>query len=315
MNKAYLVTALLAVLTLFALQQSQEASSAPYSFEQYKLEYRKAYAQGEEEYRKTVFLRNLVAIHEHNANPAHSWKMGVNQFTDLTEVEFAAIHLTLKVDQQDLEVTAEPEMLNRLTGASIDWEAENKITPVRDQGQCGSCWAIAAVGALESSYLIRDNKVDALSPQDVIDCSGPYGNQGCNGGLPDNAYKYIKDKGIALEKDYPYTAKTGKCRSDVKRDHTLKSYTDVKGCDNLVNALAKQAISSAVDATKWSTYASGILSDCGTNLNHGVIVIGVTDQYWRLQNMWGTKWGEKGYIRLARGNTCGVCQVPSYPSI
>jgi hypothetical protein len=116
MNKAYLVTALLAVLTLFALQQSQEASSAPYSFEQYKLEYRKAYAQGEEEYRKTVFLRNLVAIHEHNANPAHSWKMGVNQFTDLTEVEFAAIHLTLKVDQQDLEVTAEPEMLNRLGG-------------------------------------------------------------------------------------------------------------------------------------------------------------------------------------------------------
>lgn len=135
---------------------------------------------------------------------------------------------------------------------------------------------------------------------------------GCNGGWMDSAFEYIIDKGIATEQDYPYTARDGSCQNK-ERKSILDDYVDVPGCDNLLNALATQPITVAVDASIWSPYRGGVMSNCGTAINHGVLVVGVTDDYWKVKNSWGSGWGETGFIRLARGNTCAVCSYPSYP--
>lgn len=87
----------------------------------------------------------------------------------------------------------------------------------------------------------------------------------------------------------------------------------VKGCDDLASAIMKQPVSVAVDASRWSTYSSGILSNCGTAINHMVLLVGMADEYWKCKNSWGTIWGEQGYIRVARGNTCGICSSAAYP--
>jgi C1A family cysteine protease len=260
-----------------------------------------------------VFTRNLIKIRVHNANASSTWKMGVNQFTDLTEAEFAAVHLTLKVPKNEVEETPEQRMLGSVNEEEdIDWVAEGKVTAVRNQGVCGACYAFSAIHAVESAYLIKTDKYMVLSVQDVLDCSKNYGNFGCNGGWMDSAFKYIKEKGIAKEEDYPYTGRDGNCLSKVKF-LSLSTFRDVPGCTGLKNALYDRPVSSSVDATNWGPYSSGILDDCGRNMNHGILVVGVTEDYWKVKNSWGVIWGEKGYIRLARGNTCAICNMPSYP--
>lgn len=129
----------------------------------------------------------------------------------------------------------------------------------------------------------------------------------------DNAFKFIKDKGIVLESEYPYKGVKQTC-SKPTGDFKISGFTDIKNCNDLATALTGRPISVAVDASNWSGYKSGIFNNCKTSLNHGVTLFGVTDQYWRIKNSWGISWGESGTIRLARGNTCGICNVASYPN-
>jgi len=131
----------------------------------------------------------------------------------------------------------------------------------------------------------------------------------------DASFKYIKDKKIHSGQDYPYTGKYQVCQTVSGKQWSITGYVNVPGCDNLINALNKQPVSIAVDAYGWSTYKSGIFSNCTTNVNFAALLVGATDQYWKIKNDWGTKWGESGYIRLTRGNTCGICSIPSYPTI
>eukprot|EP00178_Gracilaria_changii_P004600 TRINITY_DN1744_c2_g1_i1.p1 TRINITY_DN1744_c2_g1~~TRINITY_DN1744_c2_g1_i1.p1 ORF type:complete len:143 (+),score=13.59 TRINITY_DN1744_c2_g1_i1:531-959(+) len=141
---------------------------------------------------------------------------------------------------------------------------------------------------------------------------------GCNGGWMDSAFNYIQDNGIATEADYPYTARDGACQQ-VAREQKLTNFVDVPGCTELRNALNAQPISVAVDASIWGSYRSGIMSGCGTAINHGVLLVGVVGDeengYWTIKNSWGPSWGESGYIRLAPQDTCAVCQYPSYPTV
>lgn len=156
-----------------------------------------------------------------------------------------------------------------------------------------------------------------LSEQQLVDCSGSYKNNGCNGGLMDNAFKYIKASQITTEKNYPYVAKDEAC---IKADlvapfYSLSGYTDVAASVSALQAaIQKQPIAIAVDATNWSYYNGGVFSNCGTKLNHGVLLVGIVKGNWLVKNSWGTSWGNNGYITLKAGNTCGLANAASYPT-
>ena len=188
------------------------------------------------------------------------------------------------------------------------------MTHVKDQGACGSCWAFSAVGALEGLSKIHDNDLQDFSEQMLVDCAYiTYGNLACNGGQMYNAFAFVKAKGILHQDQYPYVAKKQACKNSTG-PYKISSWTKLNNCNDLVNHLAGRPISVAVDATNWSKYGAGIFDNCATQLNHGVLLTGVTDDYWMIKNSWSAKWGIDGYIKLARGNTCGVCNDASYPN-
>lgn len=253
----------------------------------------------------------MEKINSHNKDSSQTHQEGVNQFTDLTQEEFAAKYLTLKVNKKSSRRAAPQEV--KILG-DVDWVAAKMVTAVKDQGQCGSCWAFSAVAAIESAVLINDSPEQLFSEQQLVDCSGAYGNEGCDGGWMDAAFEYVIDNGIATSAQYPYVARDQACKMD-GGNFTINNFIDVQGCNALANALNYAPVSVAVDASNWSPYRSGVLSTCGNNVNHGVLLVGQSDAYWKIKNSWSTNWGESGYIRLAQGNTCDICEYPSLPQL
>jgi len=279
-------------------------------FQQWKAQHGKTYDSAiEESYRERVFRQNLAQIEAHNSDVTQTYQKGVNQFADMTQEEFVAQHLTLKVNRKYENI----ELVDlRHPLGDIDWNATGSVTDVKNQGQCGSCWAFAAVAAMESALIIKQKGAVNLAEQQLVDCSGAYGNYGCNGGWMDSAFQYIIDHGITETTKYPYVARDQTCQID-SGAWKLSGFVDTPGCDNLANALNIQPVSVAVDASNWSFYRSGVFSNCGVNVNHGVLLVALTDAFWTIKNSWATTWGEAGFIRLARGNTCAICAYPSYP--
>jgi cathepsin L len=192
----------------------------------------------------------------------------------------------------------------------VDWTTKAGVTPVKNQGACGSCWAFSATGVMESWALVNKKGTFDLSEQQLMDCSGSFGNQGCNGGLPYLALQYVKVGGITIESSYPYTARQGKCQKN-GGSFTIPGIQQVKGCTALATGIATRPISVTVDATNWSGYRTGIFNNCATNINHAVLLVGVISNNWKIKNSWGAGWGEKGFIRLSPGNTCAVCAYSS----
>lgn len=151
---------------------------------------------------------------------------------------------------------------------------------------------LSATGALEGLSKLGFGALESFSEQQLVDCSGTYGNQACNGGLMDNAFKFVKDHGIVHEDEYPYKAVKQAC-AKTTGPFKISGFTDIKNCNDLATGLAGRPISVAVDATNWSGYKSGVFNNCATKLNHGVLLVGVTDQYWRIKNSWATSWENK----------------------
>ena len=310
MNTKTLVALLAIVGTLSVLYTQIDSKPEVSAFEKWNNKFNVNYdSMFERAYRERIFLENLAKIEAHNSEAFHTYKQGLNQFSALTEEEFVAMSLGLNVP----ETVASVESNDDTFGADMDWTAQGAVTPVKNQGQCGSCWAFSATGALEGLSKLAYGSLQSFSEQQLVDCSGSYGNQACNGGLMDNAFKYVIAKGIVHESEYGYKAVKQACSKDGGA-FKISSFTDVTNCNDLATALVGRPVSVAVDATNWSRYSSGVFNNCAARLNHGVLLVGASDAFWRIKNSWGTSWGESGFIRLTTGNTCGICNVASYPN-
>jgi cathepsin L len=299
------------------------AASTQEEFVAYVKEFNKVYTSDELFSRFQNFADNKKVIDAHNAKGL-AWEMGVNAHTDMTSKEFSDMYLGYLPRQNDyaksrnLHVAPEGQVL----ADSLDWRTTGAVTPIKDQAQCGSCWAFSTTGSVEGANKIKSGQLVSLAEQQLVDCAGSAGNQGCNGGLMDDAFEYIiKNNGIGSEASYPYTARDGKCKQ-VTSVATVSKYTDVKKNDetDLMSAVNIEPVSVAVDAESWQTYRKGVMTGlCGKQLDHGVLLIGYgtdgANDYWLVKNSWGTSWGEQGTIRLVRGkNECGIAAAASYPT-
>lgn len=343
-----MVSTLLALLTYSVLPRYYPTFSTWSSL------YNRSYLSAtERDYRESVYTQNLAKIAKHNAHN-HSWSMDVNQFADLTSNEFAAQYIRGGYVAPNATTYRKRfynwQLLygNKTTlPTTVDWTTQGAVTPVKDQGppshwlggnplihsikgQCGSCWAFSATGSMESTWFLKNGSLVSLSEQQLVDCSVPQGNQGCDGGLMDDAFQYvISNKGITSESAYPYTA-TGPnaCQATGKPVAAMVTgYKDVPSGSELalMTALTEQPVSVAVEADQnvFQFYSGGVLTaSCGSNLDHGVLAVGYGTQggqdYYKVKNSWGTSWGEKGYILLGRGSQygangqCGIQMDPSY---
>jgi C1A family cysteine protease len=316
-------------ITLLSLLASSAYAFRPAveEFNSFTQLYKKIYTPEEYDTRFDIFRNNLQLIRTHNQGNA-SWKMGVNEFTDLTSEEFRMRYLGFKkpLTSNIPRIVADYSLEDtKNLPKEWDWRTKGVVNPVKNQGQCGSCWAFSAVGALESAWAIKTGKLYSLSEQQLVDCSGSYGDQGCNGGLMSNAFQYAEKNAMCSEDSYPYTAQDGTCKKSCKGLVKVQSYVDLPvGDENALQAaVVKNAVSIAIEADQpgFQFYSGGVFDgECGTQLDHGVVLEGFgTDDgkdYWLVRNSWGSSWGENGYIKLVRGkNQCGLANSASFPRV
>lgn len=281
--------------------------------------------------RKAIWAANAELVAAHNAEAdqgLHSFHLGMNSFADLTNDEFRNLYTSPTATQKTGSAFLPAE--NVALPEEVDWRKLGYVTPVKNQGQCGSCWAFSTVASLEGQHYKATQNLVSLSEQNLVDCSHK-GNQGCNGGLMDTAFQYIKDNGgIDTEESYPYVGKNGQCHfSAADVGATVTGFTDLpKGDENAMkNAVATVGpIAVAIDASHYSfqLYSHGVYDEakCSSrSLDHGVTVVGYGAEngsdYWLVKNSWGTGWGEKGYILMSRNkdNQCGITTSASYPLV
>lgn len=299
-------------------------------FTAFMKQYNKAYSHSEFSGRFNQFKANVETIRLHNTLSNESYTMGINEFADLSFEEFKAKHYGYNQINRDYDRKLNEVVLEAPTADAVDWRTKGAVTPIKDQGQCGSCWAFSTTGSIEGAWVLAGHSLTSLSEQQLVDCSTAYGNQGCDGGLMDSAFKYvIANGGLCTEASYPYKAEDGICQKTCSKVVTIKSYTDVARNSEagLLAAAALKPVSVAIEAdqTGFQFYSSGIFTAaCGTNLDHGVLVVGydttASTPYWIVKNSWGTSWGEQGYIRIAKGKQqpyglCGIAMEASYPNI
>ncbi|XP_039014599.1 cysteine protease XCP1-like [Hibiscus syriacus] len=301
-------------------------------FESWLSKHGKIYESIEEKLlRFEVFKDNLMHIDRRNKEISSYW-LGLNEFADLSHEEFKSKYLGLKsqvfrkkqspTDFTYRDVVDLPK--------SVDWRKKGAVTPVKNQGSCGSCWAFSTVAAVEGINKIVTGNLTSLSEQELIDCDTSF-NSGCNGGLMDYAFEFIvANGGLRKEEDYPYLMEEGTCEEKKEEMDlvTISGYHDVPKNDeqSLLKALAHQPLSVAIEASgrDFQFYSGGVFNGlCGTELDHGVAVVGYGTSkgvdYIIVKNSWGPRWGEKGYVRMKMKTgkpegLCGINKMASYPT-
>jgi len=304
-------------------------------FSNFQNRFKKTYQNFEEmETRFSIFRDNLRKIVLHNLDRTQNFTMGVNQFADLTPEEFKNMYIGRSL-KSSLGSYGCGTFTSTTSSApvSVDWRTKGVVNPVRDQGQCGSCWAFATTANAESVWAISTGQLLDLSEEYLVDCATGLGyfNLGCNGGQPDSAFKYMINNGQCSEASYPYTAGVtkvaGACQKCTAAPvHFSKCY-DVSSGNQLLlkEAVAKQPVAVAIEADTayFQLYSGGILTStkCGTTLDHAVELIGYGEEngvkYWTVRNSWSSSWGENGYVRILRSestNDVGICGIASEPS-
>lgn len=278
-----------------------------------------------------VFAENLNVIIEHNSTPDKTWSQGLNNYSDMTEQEFIAYY---KLDaEQHCSATRsfdETRFMGTKMPRHVDWRERGVVTPVKDQGQCGSCWTFSSTGAIESHFAINTWEHATLSQQQLIDCAGDFDNHGCNGGLPSHAFEYLNHTigGLELETTYGYQAKDQTCKYNRN-----KAVVSVDGSFNITQGDEVQQAQACDQAGPiavsyqvvgdFKNYVDGVYSsdECKNgpmDVNHAVLAVGYGtfrgEDYWIVKNSWGLDFGQDGYFWIARGkNMCGISTCSSYP--
>lgn len=315
-----------------ALTLAFDPTSLDSEWEKWKVTHRKEYnGLGEEDIRRAIWEKNTRLIEAHNQEyelGIHSYELGMNHLGDMTIEEVAEKMLGLQtpMDSDDTN-TYVPDEFEKLP-KSIDYRKLGYVTPVRNQGSCGSCWAFSSVGALVGQLMKTTGQLVELSPQNLVDCVKE--NDGCGGGYMTNAFNYVKtNKGIDSEEAYPYVGEDQQCAYNKSgKAAACRGYKEVKkGSESaLTSAVAKVGpVSVGIDAMQstFQFYKRGVYYDpnCDKeNINHAVLAVGygVTPKgkkYWIVKNSWGEEWGKQGYVLMARNrnNACGIANLASFP--
>ncbi|XP_055899586.1 procathepsin L-like [Biomphalaria glabrata] len=319
-------------LTVLAVIVSVATCSSEANWFVFKTKHNKTYTGLEDVMRRKIWEDNLKKIEQHNelyAKGLSSFYLGENKYADMSNIEFVKTMngLLIRLDPETLNAS---KVLNRQwLPASVDWRNKGVVTDVKDQGQCGSCWAFSAVGSIEGQHA-RASQLVSLSESNLVDCSSEFGNNGCQGGLMTNAFKYvIANGGIDTEDSYPYVAEQQTCSfSMVNVGATIRGYKNVlQGSESALQAAVATVgpISVAIDAShsSFQLYAGGVYNEvqCSSvQLDHGVLVVGYdtsSTDYWIVKNSWGTSWGQDGYIFMSRNkqNQCGIASMASFPIV
>lgn len=320
-------------------------------FQEWIKEHEKIYESVEEMINRfEIWLENHLLIEEHNnREPKPNFLLGHNQFSDLTNKEFQeynrlgeyspgvmttggienAESIARRLEEVEDVSSSFTESMSADIPDYVDWVEAGAVTNVKNQGRCGSCWAFSAAGSLESAYYLKTGRLVSLSEQQLVDCDSK--DQGCNGGLMDSAFMYDEmSGGLCALDDYPYVAVQNTCDIECRkvRGSAAKSYVDIAhDPDALMAAIAQQPVAVAIQANqmKFQMYKSGVFDEyCFQHIDHGVVAVGYgTDEessldYWKIKNSWSEKWGDQGYIRIARSSLsrlgrCGILAAASYP--
>uniref|UniRef100_UPI00398EC790 digestive cysteine proteinase 2-like isoform X1 n=2 Tax=Pristiophorus japonicus TaxID=55135 RepID=UPI00398EC790 len=306
----------------------------------WKSQHEKQYTEEEETYRRLVWEDSMRYIEQHNLEHSmgkHTFTVGMNQFGDLTTEEFNKLmngFLPAEADNSTevaVEEDNEDDESNDVEmDAIVDWRTKGYVTPVKNQGQCGSCWAFSANGALEGQWYKTKGQLVHLSEQNLVDCSRDYNNEGCNGGWMDQAYRYVlRNNGVNSAATYPYTGRDESCKFQSNEfvatisgyRYIVRNEFDLKRAVETVGPIAV-----AIDAGQQSFqyYKTGVYYEQNCEkwrVNHAVLVVGYGTEgglnYWIVKNSWGTGWGDQGYIKMAKDkeNNCGIANYAIYPIV
>ncbi|KAM3597039.1 uncharacterized protein V6R79_025231 [Siganus canaliculatus] len=325
-----------AALLWAILAPVQTSSALNKVWDEWRVEHRKVYEnQTEATFRRAVWEKNTQLVLKHNREAStgkHSFMMGLNHLADMTAEEINEKMNGLKLEESAHFINNTLKEVSSLsTPQSVDWREKGLVSPVQNQGLCGSCWAFSSLGALEGQMKKQTGILVPLSPQNLVDCSTVDGNLGCRGGYISKSYSYIiRNRGIDSERFYPYEHKSGECRYSVKgkagycSTFRILPSGDERTLQAVVASVGPVAVALNARLPSFHLYRRGLYNvpNCSPRLiNHAVLVVGYgTDRgqdFWLVKNSWGTAWGEEGFIRIARNkkNLCGIASFAVYPTL